>query len=279
MDTVNGPFTRRDFLGAAAVAGGGLVLALSLPRRARAAAAPSGELNAWLRISADDTITFIVDRSEMGQGVYTALPMLIAEELEVRLDAVRIVAAPVGDAYFNPGNGGQVTGTSNSVQDAWIKLRTAGAQARMMLVAAAAAHWGVATGACLAKDGVISSSTGATLRYGDVAAAAGRLPVPQHVVLKAPAQFSLVGRSVARTDTPDKVDGRATFGIDVRLPRMLYASYAQSPVLGGWPETVDSAVAEKMPGVHAVLATDRGVVVVADHFWQALKARDALKVI
>ncbi|MDE1921813.1 MAG: xanthine dehydrogenase family protein molybdopterin-binding subunit [Gammaproteobacteria bacterium] len=276
-DATTGEFTRRDFLGGAAAAG--LILAISLPPRARAAAAETSELNAWLRIAPDDTITFIVDRSEMGQGVYTALPMLIAEELEVRLDAVRIVAAPVGDAYFNPGNGGQVTGTSNSVQDAWVKLRTAGAQARMMLVAAAAARWGVDAGACVARDGVITSPAGATLRYGDVAAQAARLPVPQQVVLKTPRQFALVGRSVARTDTPAKVDGRARYGIDVRLPGMLYAAYAQSPVLGGWPETVESGAAAKMPGVHAVLTTDRGVVVVADHFWQALKARDALAVI
>ncbi len=277
MDPNTGAFTRRDFLGAAA--GAGLILAVSLPPRARAATAAATLLNAWLRIAPDDTITFLVDRSEMGQGVYTALPMLIAEELEVRLDAVRIVAAPVGDAYFNPGNGGQVTGTSNSVQDAWLKLRTAGAQARLMLVAAAAAEWGVDARDCVAREGVITGPGGKTLRYGDVAVRAGRLPVPQQVTLKTPSQFALVGRSVARTDTPSKVDGSARFGIDVRLPGMLYAAYLQSPVLGGWPESVDSGVAEKMSGVHAVLTTDRGVIVVADHFWQALKARDALRVV
>ena len=273
-------WTRRDFVGSA-LSVGGLVIAMNLPLPARAATrsgrAPA-QLNAWLRIAPDDTITILVDRSEMGQGVYTALPTLIAEELEIELDRVAIVAAPVGDAYFNAANVGQVTGTSNSVQDAWVKLRTAGAQARTMLVAAAAARWGVAPSECRARHGVITNAAGDRLTYGAVAADAARQPVPARVALKPASRFELIGRGLPRTDTPAKVDGSAQFGIDVRLPGMLYGAFAQSPVLGGWPDSVDSAAAEKMPGVRLVLALDSGVLVVADHFWQALAARRALRV-
>jgi len=282
MNATKGELNRRDFLGAAATLGGGLVLALSLPGCTRKPGFPdsgaTGQMNAWLRIAADNTITFIVDRSEMGQGVYTALPMLIAEELEVGLEAVKIVAAPVGDAYINPGNGGQVTGTSNSVQDAWVKLRTAGAQARNMLINAAAEVWGVDPGECAARKGVVTSRSGKSATYGELALHASRLPVPANVSLKPAKDFELIGRGLPRTDTPAKVDGSAEFGIDVRLPGMLYAAFAQCPVLGGTPKAVDSAAAQKIPGVRKVLKTDRGVVVVADHFWTALKGRDALKV-
>ena len=273
-------WTRRDFMGSA-LSAGGLVIAMNLPLPARAATragrAPA-ELNAWLRIAPDDTITILVDRSEMGQGVYTALPTLIAEELEIDLARVAIVAAPVGDAYFNAANVGQVTGTSNSVQDAWVKLRTAGAQARTLLIAAAAARWGVDPRECRARHGVISNAAGDRLTYGAVAADAARLPLPTQVALKPASEFRLIGRGLPRTDTPAKVDGSAQFGIDVRLPGMLYGALAQSPVLGGWPDSVDSAEAQKMPGVRLVLALDSGVLVVADHYWQALAARRALRV-
>src|ERR1700683_3210749 len=179
----NPEVSRRDFLNAAAGIGGGLVLALTLP----GFGSPSqpvkrkagGQLNAGLIIAADDSITVIVDRSEMGQGVYTALPMLLAEELEIGLDAVNIVAAPVGDAYINPLNGGQITGTSNSVQDAWDKLRMAGAQARSMLIAAAAAQWRVDPGECRAENGRVLGARGQALSYGQLAAGPARQPGAQ----------------------------------------------------------------------------------------------------
>ena len=278
----NPEVSRRDFLNAAAGIGGGLVLALTLP----GFGSPSqpgklkagGQLNAWLIIAADDSITVIVDRSEMGQGVYTALPMLLAEELEISLDAIKIVAAPVGDAYINPLNGGQITGTSNSVQDAWDKLRIAGAQARSMLIAAAAAQWRVDPGECRAENGRVLGAGGKSLSYGQLAEAAARQPVPQHVKLKPKSRFRLIGTSQARIDTPAKVDGTAEFGIDVTLPGMLCAALAQSPVLGGRVLAVDSAAAQAMPGVRKVLTTDSGVVVVAEQFWQALQARKALRI-
>jgi isoquinoline 1-oxidoreductase beta subunit len=235
-------------------------------------------LNAWLKIGADDSITVIVDRSEMGLGVYTALPMLLAEELEIDLERIEVVAAPVADAYVNVANGGQVTGTSNSIQDAWDKLRTAGAQARVMLIAAAAKKWRVDPGECRAADGRVTNARGNSLRYGELAQAAAALPVPKDVKLKPAAQFRLIGKPQARIDTPSKVDGTAEFGLDVKLPGMAYAVIALCPTLGGKAAAVDSAAAEALPGVHRVISTSSGVVVAADHFWQALKARNALKI-
>ena len=275
--------SRRGFLSAAAGVGGTVVLALSLPgfggREKPGAGTAGAQLNAWLVIAADNAFTIVVDRSEMGQGVYTALPTLLAEELEISVDAIKVVAAPVGDAYVNPGNGGQVTGTSNSVQDAWEKLRVAGAQARTMLIAAAAERWHVDPGSCHVEQGFIIGPTGKTLSYGNVAVAAARLPVPKNVKLKSKDRYRLIGKSRLRLDSGDKVDGRAQFGIDVSLPGMLYAALAQSPVLGGKVSALDSAAADKMPGVRRILVTAAsGVVVIADHFWQALQARKALKI-
>jgi isoquinoline 1-oxidoreductase subunit beta len=270
---------RREFCRRAAQLGGGLVLALELPTlgaRPGTAALPA-TLNAWLKIGTDDSITVLVDRSEMGQGVYTALPMLLAEELEVDLPRIKLLAAPVGDAYVNAGNGGQITGTSNSVSDAWEKLRTAGAQARSMLITAAAGRWHVRPEDCRARNGRVEDAHGRSLTYGQLAQAAAKVPVPKDVKLKPATEFALIGKPQPRLDTPSKVNGTAEFGIDVKLPGMLHAVIAQSPVLGGRIAAVDSAVAESMPGVRRVLTTSSGVVVMADHFWQALKARDALE--
>ena len=274
-------FGRRAFLQQTAAAAGGLVLAFALPGGGGSHAseqARGGQMNAWLRIGADDSITLIVDRSEMGQGVYTALPMLLAEELEVDLSRVKVVAAPVGDPYVNVLNGGQVTGTSNSVQDAWEKLRKAGAQARMMLIAAAAQRWHVKPSDCQAHDGRVVSAQGKTASYGELAEAASKLPVPKEVPLKDASQFRLIGKPLPRLDTASKVDGSAEFGLDVQLPGMLYAVIALCPTLGGKVISVESSAAQSMPGVRAVLTTAGGVVVVADHFWQARKARDALRI-
>ena len=282
MSSAPGDLTRRGFLSTAAGVGGTVVLALTLPGFGaggkRGTSAAGGQMNAWLTIAADNSIIVIVDRSEMGQGVYTALPMLLAEELEISVDTILVVPAPVGDAYVNPGNGGQVTGTSNSVQDAWEKLRTAGAQARTMLIAAAAERWRVDPNACKAQNGSIFGPAGKSLTYGEVAAAAAKMPVPKDVKLKPKERFRIIGKSRLRLDSPSKVDGSAQFGIDVKLPRMLYGALAQSPVLGGKVSALDATVAEAMPGVRKVLVTAGGVVAVADHFWQALQARNALKI-
>ncbi|MCW5570227.1 MAG: xanthine dehydrogenase family protein molybdopterin-binding subunit, partial [Steroidobacteraceae bacterium] len=234
--------------------------------------------NAWLRIGTDDSITFLCDRSEMGQGVYTALPTLLAEELGVDPRRIAIEFAPAGAAYVNALLGGQVTGGSTSVRDAWTKLRTAGAQAREMLKSAAAREWDTSAGACRVEDGTIISPFGKRLSYGAVAEAAAKLPVPKDVVLKAAKDFVWIGKPLTRFDTPAKVDGSATFGIDVKLPGMLYAALAQPPMLGGKVKTVDGTAAQAMPGVRQVVTTNSGVAVVADSWWQARKARDALRI-
>jgi isoquinoline 1-oxidoreductase subunit beta len=273
---------RRVFLQRAACLGGGLVLATALPafqRGPRAAQASNSQLNAWLRIGTDDSVSILVDRSEMGQGVYTALPTLIAEELEVDLSRVSIAAAPVGEAYVNALNGGQVTGTSNSVPEAWEKLRKAGAQARMMLISAAAQRWHIDPSVCHADNGRVIGSQGRVASYGQLADAAARLPVPKDVALKDAKDFRLIGRPLPRLDTPGKVDGSAEFGLDVQLPGMVYAAIALSPTLGGKVVSVDSTAALALPGVRRVLLTASGVVVVAEHFWQANKARDALRIV
>jgi isoquinoline 1-oxidoreductase beta subunit len=273
--------SRRKFLQRTAHLGGGLVLALALPgiqSGSRGAALSGGQLNAWLRIGSDDSITILVDRSEMGQGVYTALPTLIAEELEVDPAHINVVAAPVGEPYVNVLNGGQVTGTSNSVPEAWEKLRKAGAQARSMLIAAAAQGWHVDPATCRASNGAVVSAQGKVAKYGQLAEAAAKLPVPKDVALKSPEEFRLIGKPLARLDTPSKVDGSAEFGIDVKLPGMLYAAIALSPVLGGKVGSVDSTAALALPGVRRILHTESAVTVVAEHFWQAKKARDALRI-
>jgi isoquinoline 1-oxidoreductase beta subunit len=273
---------RREFLTRAAGASGGLVIALHLPGCGKPGRAPA-ELktiaaNSWLRIGTDNTITFLCDRSEMGQGVYTALPTLLAEELGVGLERIRIEFAPAGDEYTNALLGTQITGGSTSVRDAWMKLRKAGAQARAMLTSAAAREWGVSPANCRVDNGFIVSPYGKRLSFGECAAAAARLPVPQNVRLTEPGNFRLIGTAIRRLDTPLKVNGSARYGIDVRLPGMLYAALAQPPVLGGKAQGVDDAKARAMPGVQAVVSTSSGIAVVANSWWQARRARDALAI-
>jgi isoquinoline 1-oxidoreductase beta subunit len=231
-----GGVSRRDFLRSAAYGSGALVVALHLPGCSKhdprnAAAAGPFVANAWLTIAPDDRITFLCDRSEMGQGVYTGLTTLVAEELGIAPDRITIEFAPPGAAYTNALLGGQVTGGSTSVRDAWIKLRTAAAQAREMLVAAAAGQWRVAASECRVEGGSVLGPDGKSATYGALAGAASQLTPPKDVALKS--EYSLIGRPSRRLDTPMKVDGSVQYGIDVRLPGMLYAALAQSPVLGG----------------------------------------------
>jgi isoquinoline 1-oxidoreductase subunit beta len=273
---------RREFLKNTAVASGGLVIALSLPGCGKQQSA-SGErkivdFNAWLKVGTDNTITFLCDRSEMGQGVYTSLAMLIAEELGVGLNRVQVQFAPAGEVYTNKLLGTQITGGSTSIRDAWEKLRTAGAQARAMLVTAAAEEWNVRPQVCRVEDGTIVSPHGKKLTFGAVAEAAAKLPVPDKVTLKDPQSFTLIGTPARRLDTPLKVDGTAQYGIDVKLPDMLYAALAQPPTLGGKVKSVDDSAAKTMPGYKATVQTSSGIVVVADSWYRARKARDALKI-
>lgn len=276
-----GALTRRDVLKAGA-AGTGLILAVSLAGCTKPGSA-GGErkpvsMNAWLRIGTDNSITFLCDRSEMGQGVYTALPTLLAEELGVDPRRIAIEFAPAGEAYRNSLIGAQVTGGSTSVRDAWKQLRLAGAQAREMLKSAAARKWDTTANACRVENGVIISPYGKRLTFGAVAEAAAALPVPQGVALKDAEEFQWIGKPLARLDTPAKVDGSATFGIDVKLPGMLHAALAQPPMLGGKVRRLDDTAAKGMPGVRHVVSTSSGIAVVADSWWQARKARDALRI-
>ena len=270
--------TRRDFLKLGVLAGGGLVLGIGLSGCSKPAAiGAGGQPVAWLRIAGDNTITVLVDKSEMGQGVYTALTQLLAEELGVALEAIRVEAAPVGAVYTNNLLGAQITGGSTSVRDAWEKLRKAGAQARSMLVQAAAAQWGVGADTLKVDSGAVVNGR-KRLTFGELAEAAAKLPVPTEVTLKPAKEVTLVGKPAKRLDTASKLDGTAIYGIDVKLPGMLHGAFAQCPTLGGTLAGFDAAQAKTMPGVKDVVGTDNGVVVIADHYWQAYKALGAVKI-
>jgi len=268
--------SRRDFLKTGAAAGGVLLLGVALPSSRAQAAGTTSMPNAWIKIGSDDSITILSARSEMGQGVYTALPTLVAEELEVDLAKIKVEIAPAGPPYINSLLGGQITGGSTSIVEGYDKLRLAGAQARTMLVSAAAQKWGVDPSACRASAGAVQGPAGQKATYGELAEAASKLPVPQDVKLKAHKDSRYVGKPVNRLDSPAKIDGTAEYGIDVKLPGMLYASLAQCPVIGGKVASLDDTRAKAMPGVKHVVKITDGVAVVADSWWQAKTARDAL---
>lgn len=274
---------RRTFLKAGLAAGGGLLLGFFLPdaarpARAAGAAAPFAP-NAWLRIAPDDTVTFVISKVEMGQGVYTALPMLLAEELEVELGRVRTEMAPSAEVYVDPLLGLQATGGSTSVRSGWQTLREAGAAAREMLTAAAADVWQIPPERCRARNGQIVHPDGQRrLNYGQLAEAAARLPVPQKVPLKDPKTFRYLGKPVPRLDGPAKIDGSAVFGIDVKMPGLLTAMFARCPTFGGKPRAVETAKAMQVRGMKKALRMDEGVAVLAENFWAAKKGRDALQI-
>jgi isoquinoline 1-oxidoreductase beta subunit len=272
--------SRRRFLATSALAGGGLVLGVYVPALARQPGPARGATfapNAFVRIGADDTVTVLVNHSEMGQGSYTSLPMLVAEELDADWKTVRAVAAPVAPEYNHSQYGIQMVGGSTSVRSEWERLRHAGAAARAMLVAAAAEMWGVAAPSCRTEAGhVISGARRAS--YGALAERASRLTPPAEVALKDPKDFRIIGRATKRLDTPEKVDGSAIFGIDVALPGMLVAVVARPPVFGGGVKRFDASAAQRVPGVRHVVAIDRGVAIVADGYWAAHQGRLALEV-
>jgi len=284
METVS----RRDFVVAIAAAGGGLLLGCrvdgrrSLPASAETAssAPPAFAPNAFVRVGTDGRVTLIMNQVEMGQGMYTSMPMLIAEELEVGLDQVQLEHAPPDDKlYGNPLVGFQMTGASSSVRMMFQPLRKAGATARAMLVAAAAQSWGVEPGSCRAEKGVVTHvPTSRRLAYGALAEKAAKLPVPDQVPLKEPKDFRLIGTPAKRLDTPDKVNGKAQYGIDVRLPGMKIATVAASPVVGGKVAGLDERKALAIKGVHQVVRLDDAVAVVADHMWAAKQGLAALAV-
>ena len=271
---------RRAFLKVSATAGGGLVVGTylgSLPASLEAAVAGSFEPNIWVRIDADDSVRVMLTQLEMGQGVMTAMPMLVAEDLDVAWNTV--TTEWVGaDGRYGAGFGGQqLTAGSNSVRAYWRPLREAGAAARQMLVTAAAAEWDVSAGACSTDKGhVIHEPTGRRLRYGALVDRASRVPVPTDITLKEPSAFTLLGQDVGRLDIPEKVDGRAVFGIDVKQPDMLVARVLRCPVFGGTVAAYDAGPATAIKGVHVVVPVSAGLAVVADSYWSASRGLRAL---
>jgi isoquinoline 1-oxidoreductase beta subunit len=276
--------SRRTFIQAGAVAGGGLMLSLSLPfanGEADAAGAESFAPNAFIRVESDGQIVLVMPYVEMGQGTYTAISMLIAEELEAGLDQVRVEHAPPDEKlYGNPFLAGvQATGGSTAIRATWRPLREAGAVARTMLVSAAAKRWNVGADSCRAQRGeVVHPTTARRVKYGELAADAALMPVPQNVALKEPRDFTLIGTRAKRVDTPAKVNGAAVFGIDVRPPGVKIATLAQSPVFGGRVKSVDDKAALAVKGVRQVVRLDDAIAVIADHMGAAKKGLAALKI-
>jgi isoquinoline 1-oxidoreductase subunit beta len=272
--------SRRSFLNASVAAGGGLLLSLSLPL-ARSEAAPEGfSPNAFIRIGGDGEVVLTMPYVEMGQGTYTSIPMLIAEELDVTLKQVRLEHAPPNEKlYANPLLGVQATGNSNAMRGAWKPLRAAGATARVMLVAAAAMRWGVDATSCRTQDGaVVHVPTGRRLTYGELAAEAAKMPVPGNVTLKSPEDFKLIGTPAKRLDAPAKVNGTAVYGLDARPPGVKIATLVQSPVFGGRVKSLDDRAAKAVNGVRQIVRLDDAVAVVADHMGAAKKGLAALTI-
>jgi isoquinoline 1-oxidoreductase beta subunit len=275
---------RRGFLKTGVAGATGLVIGFYLPGRLEAlAAAPVGagpaSLNAWMLISPDDSVKIMIDKSEMGQGILTALCMIAAEELDCDWKKIHTEFAPAAKEYFNPAFGMQGTGGSSSVRSSWDPMRKAGAAARDMLLQTAAQQWNVEKFTCRTENGVIfHDASKRKFTYGSVAEAASKLPVPQDVPLKDPKQYRIVGKPTKRLDTPDKVNGRAEFGIDVRRPEMVYAVVARCPVFGGKVASFDATKAKAVPGVKTVVQISSGIAVVADNTWAAMQGRRALDV-
>lgn len=278
---------RRKFLKDSAVLMSGLVIGFYLPMRGGRALAAEGAAaapqvyppNAFIRIAPDDSVTIVVNKSEMGQGVYTSLPMLINEELEADWGRIRVESAPVAAVYNHTGFGMQITGGNTSIPSSWEQLRRVGATARLMLMEAAARHWKVPVDECRAEQGyVIHEASGRKLSYGTLAVAAASLPLPENVPLKSPKDFKLIGKPVKRLDTPEKVNGKALFGLDVYLPGMLTVLVARSPVFGGKVKRFDAAEAVKVPGVQGVYQVPTGIAIAATGFWPARTARELLEI-
>lgn len=274
--------SRRSFLKAAGAAGGALLLQVAVPGALARAAAAGADFapNALVRIGRDGKVTLTMPYVEMGQGTYTSIPMLIAEELEIDLADVALEHAPAdATRYGNPALGGQMTGGSTTMRAAWMPMRQAGAAARIMLVNAAAAQWKVDPSTCRAERGVvIHAPSGRKLRYGQLVEAAARQPLPEakDIVLKTPDRFRLIGTPAKRLDTKGKLDGSATYGIDVVLPGMKVAALAISPVNGGRLAGLDQAAAMKVKGVRQVVRLDDCAAVVADNTGAAKKGLAAL---
>ena len=271
--------SRRAFLKAAT----GLVIGFYIPGRNELAAqgtsvqttsATPAKINAWIRIAPDDSVTLMIHKSEMGQGTVTSLSQLLAEELECNWKNIRTEFPGIDPAFGLQGVFG-----SMSIRSGWGPLRNAGAQAREMLLEAAAQRWNIDKSLCRASDGVITNTANANkLTFGQVAEAASRLSPPTGVTVKAPGQYKLIGKSMKRLDTPDKVTGRTKYGIDVRVPGMVYAAIARCPVFGGKVVSFDATKAKAIPGVKDAVQISSGVAVIAENTWAAFQGAKALEI-
>ncbi|MBY0380430.1 MAG: molybdopterin-dependent oxidoreductase [Xanthobacteraceae bacterium] len=290
-DDILGRPSRREVLTGALA--GGFVFAFHLPVQAANGPAPNepiqppdstqGKLapNAFIRIDPAGKTTFVMPQVEMGQGVYTSLAMILAEELDADFSGLELEHAPPSDKlYGNPLFGIQATGNSNSIRAFWKPLRLAAAASRAMLVQAAAEQWQVDPASCTAANSVVShKDSGRSLTYGALADAAQHRTPPKDVPLKDPKDFTLIGKPLKRLDTPEKTNGKVVYGIDAILPNMKFATVKASPVIGGKVATVDDSEAKKIPGVHKVLVLDDMVAVVGDNTWAALQGIAALNIV
>ncbi|HEY5758615.1 MAG TPA: molybdopterin cofactor-binding domain-containing protein [Steroidobacter sp.] len=279
MSATEGAISRRHFLVASVLGGGGLLLGFTMGTRAQAqASAPTP--NAFIRIDQQGRVTLTLPYVEMGQGAYTSQAQIVAEELEVDPATLILEAAPANEKlYASPLFLGQITGGSGSLRGAWMSMRTAGAAARLMLIEAAARRWQVRSSTCRAENGrVIHASSGRSFGYGQIASDAARSKVPQSPPLKEPKQFRVVGKPVARVDTPEKITGRAIYGIDVRPPGVRYAFVAASPVFNGKVGAIDDRATLAINGVRQVVRTADAIAIIADNTWAARKGLTALKV-
>jgi isoquinoline 1-oxidoreductase beta subunit len=286
MSLIERTLERRSFIKASAAAAGGLVLGFFLPEGGGEAvlAAQFGRpqtgppnVSAFVRIGTDDVVTLIIHKPDNGQGTETSIAMLLAEELECDWSRMRTEFAPIDPAAY----GGALQGTFGSlaIRTTYEPMRRTGAAAREMLVQAAAQRWGVEPARCRAENGtVLNLATNARVTYGSLAEAAAAIPVPASPALKDPSQFRLIGKPTRRVDTPAKVAGTATFGIDVRLPGMVYAAVARCPVFGGRVARFDAANARAVPGVTDVVEIPQGVAVIASNTWAAFEGRRALQI-
>jgi len=269
---------RRKFIKVVGLSGGGLFLASYVPLQN--VFANSGDdpkifaPSVFLKIDSNGIVTIIVHRSEMGQGIKTALPMLIAEELEVDWDKIVIEQADADRKY-----GSQTTGGSTSIRRNWEPLRIAGATARVMLVTAAANRWNISIENCHAENGfVINSLNKETLSYGELVEDASKLPIPQDIKLKDPKNYKVIGKRIHRVDTPDKIYGKAKFGIDIVIPGMYYTAVSRCPSFGGRVKSFDASKTKSLTGVTNVVQISSGIAVIADSTWRAFKGRDALDI-
>jgi isoquinoline 1-oxidoreductase beta subunit len=273
---------RRQFLKTTALAGGGLLISFHIPAFGKSPGIPATANfvpNAFIRIGADDMVTVIVNHSEMGQGSYTALPMMLADELDADWSKVRFESAPVDPAYNHPAFGMMATGGSTSTWVEWDRFRKAGATARYMLVEAAAQTWNVDASVCKTEKGfVLHTATGKKLSYGQLVDKAATIKVPADVKLKDPKDFKFIGKAVKRLDTPSKTNGTAVFGLDIKIPGLLTALIARPPVFGAKVKSFNANKAKAIPGVKEVVQIDRGIAVVATGFWAAKKGREALEI-